>query len=147
MTALKTSKNEKPIKRPSDPPTAATMAVKSKRRTSSTIVTSVTNELNQMEVRRLSLSSSVMKNIYTNKIDFISTKYVFPCVSNSLHKALLYGITLGQAISDSSNLMITISKLPFSLNDNNFWKLDLLKLPHPIDNIIHDLIKKRPLVF
>jgi hypothetical protein len=77
-----------------------------------------------MEVRRLSLSSSVNTNICSNKIDFISTKYVFPCVSNSLQKALLYGIALSQAISDSSNRMITISKLPFSLNDTNFWKRD-----------------------
>jgi hypothetical protein len=38
---LKKSKNENPTKRPRAPPTAATMAAKSKRRTSSTMVTSV----------------------------------------------------------------------------------------------------------
>ena len=63
MTALKRSKNENPMKRPRAPPTAARMAAKSKRRTSSTIVTSVIRELNQMEVRRFLLSSSVKNNV------------------------------------------------------------------------------------
>jgi hypothetical protein len=46
--------------------------------------------------------------------------------------ALLNEITLGQTISDYNNRMITLSELPFPLNDTSLRKLDLLKLPNLI---------------
>ncbi len=58
MITLNKSKNENPMKSPSDPPTAATMAVKSKRRTSSMMVTSVDKYPSHMEVNSCLDSSS-----------------------------------------------------------------------------------------
>ena len=58
MTTLKRSKNENPMKSPRDPPTAATIAVKSKRRTSSMMVTSVEKYPSQIEVSNCFESSS-----------------------------------------------------------------------------------------
>ncbi len=47
---LKRSKNENPMKRPRDPPTADRIAEKSKRRTSSMMVTSVVENVSHIDV-------------------------------------------------------------------------------------------------
>ncbi len=44
-------------------------------------------------------------------------------------EAPLNGMALGQAISNYSTQLITLSKLSFPLNETRFRKLDLLKLP------------------
>jgi hypothetical protein len=41
----------------------------------------------------------------------------------------LNDITLGQAISDFNNRMITLSKVPNAMNKATFKKWDLLKVP------------------
>ena len=43
-------------------------------------------------------------------------------------EAPLNGKALGRAIFDYNTQLITLSKLPFALNENSFRKLDLLKL-------------------
>jgi hypothetical protein len=72
MITLNKSKNENPMKSPSDPPTAATIAVKSKRRTSSMMVTSVDKYPSHMEVNNcLDSSSSSSKEklrLYTRSL-------------------------------------------------------------------------------
>ncbi len=55
-------------------------------------------------------------------------------------------ITLGQAISDYNNKMITLSEPPFQLNKVNLQnETCIIWLNNPIDNIISDPIKQRAL--
>ena len=78
MRSLATSRKENPMKRPRDPPTEATMAAKSKSKTSSMMTNSFSCGFSHNDVRRWLLSSSATMRAGIQTVDFNYCKLGYP---------------------------------------------------------------------